>query len=715
MISTSGAILEETPSQTLNDLQWLIEQVLLEGDLPIDRSGLRRALQEAQDATSAEGPQAWWVWVIEAANSLGLRCRCIEGTAAELAEFADCGAPLICQVIENRELVGIARRAKQRVKLLSTRGGHGSRWIPWKELPQRLATGGASEILQAVVFEGQTTAVFQEVDHHEDTPWQRLRQMIRPELSDIGVVLVFAVVNAFLTLASPIAVESLVNTVALGQLFQPLVVLSLMVLVFLLFSAGLKALQTVVVETIQRRLFARVAGDLAYRLPRVERQALHGQHLPEMVNRFFDVVTIQKVSSQLLLDGVSLVIGALVGMLVLAFYHPWLLGIDLVLMAAMVFATLVLGRGAVYTSIKESKKKYAMAAWLEDLAGCEHAFRYAAAPDFALDRADTLTYEYLDARRAHFRVLMRQVVFTLFLQAVASAVLLSAGGWLVMQGQLTLGQLVAAELIVAVIVGSFAKLGKHIESFYDLLASVDKLGTLFDLPVQRHAGLIRFPASGAARVDLRGIAYKHPHGGGLAPVTRHLASGDRLAVIGGSGTGKSTLLDLIAGRMDPTAGQLLIDDVDPRDLRPDVLHRSVAIIKRPEIFSGTLAENVHLGRPDVSVHDVRQALERVGLLEFVLHLPQGLDTPLTRSGGPLSELQQARLTLARAIVAGPRLLLIDGLLDAFADDDARQLTQEVCARRNPWTLVLVTGRHELAELCDQALDLTAGGPTTEEN
>jgi ABC-type multidrug transport system fused ATPase/permease subunit len=268
---------------------------------------------------------------------------------------------------------------------------------------------------------------------------------------------------------------------------------------------------------------------------------------------------------------------------------------------------------------------------------------------------------------------------------------------------------------VAVIVGSFAKLGKHIESFYDLLASVDKLGTLFDLPVQRHAGLIRFPQGGAARVEMRGVSYKHPHGGGLAPVTRHLASGDRLAVRGGSGTGKSTLLDLIAGRMDPTTGQLLIDDVDPRDLRPDVLHRSVAIIKRPEIFSGTLAENVHLGRPDVSVHDVRQALERVGLLEFVLHLPEGLDTPLTRSGGPLSELQQARLTLARAIVAGPRLLLIDGLLDAFADDDARQLTQEVCARRNPWTLVLVTGRQELAQLCDQALDLTAGGPTREEN
>jgi len=715
MISPTTTIRSETAEQILNQLQWLIEQVLLEGDLPIDRSGLRRGLQEARDATAVEGVGDWWVWVLEAAASLGLRCRCIEGTALELSEFADCGAPLICQVVEQRELVGIARRTKKRVRLLTTHGGQVSRWIPWAELPARLAAGGTGEILRAVVFEGQNTAVFQEVDHHGDTPWQRLRQMIRPELSDIGVVVVFAVVNAFLSLASPIAVEALVNTVALGQLFQPLVVLSVMVLVFLLFSAGLKALQTVVVETIQRRLFARVAGDLAYRLPRVEGQALRGSYLPEMVNRFFDVVTIQKVTSQLLLDGISLVIGALVGMLVLAFYHPWLLGIDLVLMGAMVFATIVLGRGAVYTSIKESKKKYAMAAWLEDLAGCEHAFRYAAAADFALDRADALTYDYLDARRAHFRVLMRQVVFTLFLQAVASAVLLSAGGWLVMQGQLTLGQLVAAELIVAVIVGSFAKLGKHIESFYDLLASVDKLGTLFDLPIQRYAGLIRFPTSGEARIDLRSASFQYPHGGGLSPVSRHVSPGERLAVRGPSGSGKTTLLDLMAGRMDPSSGQVLIDDVDPRDLRPDVLQRSVTLIKGYEIFSGTLAENVHLGRPDVSVHDVRLALERVGLLAHVLQLPQGLDTPLTRSGGPLSELQQARLTLARAIVAGPRLLLIDGLLDAFSDEDARPLAQEVCARRNPWTLVLVTGRRELAELCDQVLELPANGVSSEEN
>jgi ABC-type bacteriocin/lantibiotic exporter with double-glycine peptidase domain len=94
--------------------------------------------------------------------------------------------------------------------------------------------------------------------------------------------------------------------------------------------------------------------------------------------------------------------------------------------------------------------------------------RYEGSAQFALERADHLIFDYLTARASHFRILMRQIVFALGMQAVASTVLLGLGGWLVISAQLTLGQLVAAELIVAVIVGSFAKLGKHMESFYDV-------------------------------------------------------------------------------------------------------------------------------------------------------------------------------------------------------------------------------------------------------
>lgn len=699
---------DRVPSARLaaDELFQLVERILLAGDLPIDRSGIRRGLQEAMESQPGPPAEMWWIWVTETAAQLGLRCRCIEVRSDELVEFAACGGPFIVWLPRTAQFCAMTQLKRRRFQIVLTGPDGEPRELGQKDLAQLLQQDPADSVVRAVVFEGTSTAVFQESSQPGSSPWQRLKLLLRPEWSDIWVVLVFAVVNGLLALASPIAVEALVNTVALGQLLQPLLVLSLFLFVFLSFSAALKALQTVVVENIQRRLFARVAGDLAYRLPRVIPSAGGHYDLPEMVNRFFEVVTVQKVCSGLLLDGISLVIGALVGMVVLAFYHPWLLSIDLVLVALMAFAFWGLGKGAVSTSILESKKKYAMAAWLEDLASCEHAFRFAGAADFALDRADRLTYDYLDARRKHFRVLIRQVTFTLFLQAIASTVLLGVGGWLVMQGQLTLGQLVAAELIVAVIVGAFAKFGKHMEGLYDLLASVDKLGGLFDLPMHRQEGLMSFPEHGPACVEINRASYAREHGDSLAPLTFRISAGDRIAVTGPSGSGKSTLLDLLCGRLAPTSGRVTIDGFDPLDLRAEVLQQHVACVENAEVFSGTVAENVHMGRADVTVHDVRRALHQVGMLDPILRLPDGLETHLTRLGAPLTDSQKRRLTLARAIVAGPRLLLVDGLLDGFPDEEAHTLATELCSRRHPWTLVAVTGRRSLTPVFDKVLDLT---------
>jgi ABC-type bacteriocin/lantibiotic exporter with double-glycine peptidase domain len=706
VVSSSLRPVSSSVTFSIEDLQSLVEQVWLQSGYPLDRQALKRALQEAALARPGLSQDLWTVWVDEASESLSQQCRRVEGRLDDFLELAECAAPLVIWLPQRGILLGLTGGGEGRIQAHRS-GSGGSQRLTRVALKELLQSERGEELLQGVVFEGHAGDVLHAAaDDHHASPWDRLRFLMRPERSDIGVILVFAAVNGLLALATPIAVESLVNTVALGQLFQPLIVLTVFVFFFLAFGAGLKALQTMVVETIQKRLFARVAGDLAYRLPRVTARATRDTHLPELVNRFFDVITVQKVASGLLLDGVSLVIGTLVGMMVLGFYHPWLLGIDLVLLVLMVAIIVFLGRGAIETSIKESKRKYAMAAWLEDVAAAPLTFHYEGAADFALDRTDRLTFDYLEARGKHFKILMRQVIAALLLQALGSSVLLGAGGWLVMQGQLTLGQLVAAELIVAVIVGSFVKLGKHIESFYDLLASVDKLGYLFDLPIQRQQGLMNLAGEGPARVDARDLTFV---AGDATPVfegvSLHVAAGDRLAVMGPSGSGKSLLVDLVAGWAEPQRGEVVIDDIDPHDVRPDVLHRRVTVVRQPEVFTGTIAENVHLGRPGVSLHDVRQALTRVGLLNSVQALPEGLDTSLNPGGTPFTELQLRRLTLARAIVGGPRLLIIDGLLDAFSDADAMSLGGEVTARRQPWTLILVTGRESLAAMCDQRLDL----------
>jgi len=210
----------------------------------------------------------------------------------------------------------------------------------------------------------------------------------------------------------------------------------------------------------------------------------------------------------------------------------------------------------------------------------------------------------------------------LLLQALASTVLLVIGGWLVNSGQLSLGQLVAAELIVAAVVGAFAKLGKHIESFYDLMASVDKLGALFDLPIERTDGMLTTgPASG---IIAKNVSYSLPDGREiLNSVSLSILPGQKVAISGASGCGKSLLLDMLFRQREPTSGLITVNGIDPRDVRPDVLRRRVALARDVEVFEGTIAENVHLERPDVKFSDVRTALEIVGLLTLIQQHPQG--------------------------------------------------------------------------------------------
>jgi len=530
--------------------------------------------------------------------------------------------------------------------------------------------------------------------------------LLKPEWPDIWIVLVFAFVVGILMLATPIAVEALVNTVAFGRFLQPVIVLALILLTFLAFSAAMRALQTYVAEIVQRRLFARVAGDLAYRLPRARIEATDNVYMPELANRFFDIVTVQKVAAQLLLDGVGLVLTAVIGMAVLAFYHPWLLGFDVVMMASIAFIILVLGRGAVSSAVKESKHKYYMASWLEDIARCPTTFRTAGGADLALERADRLVHEYLEARQKHFAILMRQIAFALGLQAVASTVLLGLGGWLVITGQLTLGQLVAAELIVTVIVGAFAKMGKHMESFYDLLASVDKLGALFDIPTEHHDGVLEINTGGPATVRLQGIQYTGRSGGALKkPLSLELQPATSCALLGPSGSGKSTVIDMLYGLRSPSSGHITIDDFNPQDLRPDVLRSQISVVRASEIFHGTLEENVHLHRSTVTSADVRLAMDGVGLYQHVLNLPNGFDTKLDGGGSPLSGSQRDLLCLARGVASKPRLLLIDGVLDGLSDDELEQALTLLLRQDREWTVLIATGRRSIAERCDQIIEL----------
>ncbi len=538
--------------------------------------------------------------------------------------------------------------------------------------------------------------------HSSLTPWARTWALVRTEKQDLAVTVVYSVAVAILSLALPVATQSLVNTVAFGTVLQPIAVLTILVLAATMAAALLQGLRFWVVEMVQRRLFVRLAHEVADRLLRVRSEFFDRQHGPELANRFLEVVTVQKTVALLLVDGLSLGMQALIGMLLLAAYHPYLLAFDLALILMIVLVMVVLGRGGVRTSIGESHAKYEVLGWLEEIARHRSAFRSRTADGYARGRTEGLVGRYLRERASHFRILLRQVGGAFLLQAFATSALLGVGGWLVIGGQLTLGQLIAAELVVGMIVSSVAKFGKSLESFYDLQAAIDKIGHLTSLPVERTSGEAVEGASGPASVRLRGVGFGYPGQPELFSTSiTEFAAGDKVGIHGSSGSGKSTFLDLLLALRDPSRGSIELDGAGYRELRLADLRDRIVLVRDLDVFPGSILDNVRVGN-DAGPLTVRKVIEHAGLIDTIAALPDGLNTRLITGGLPLSPSQTLRLMIARALLTRPRLLLLDGVLDRIEDLQIRgPLVETLFAPDAPWTLVVTTEREDIWQLCDR--------------
>jgi ABC-type bacteriocin/lantibiotic exporter with double-glycine peptidase domain len=426
----------------------------------------------------------------EAARYLGLTATPMSITAKSLRRVVQPLRPaLVVTDLGARPLVVIEAR-EQSVTFL--RGAHAEpERVSWKKFT-RVLGASLSDNLNVVLFDAATaTPHLAGAPGAPPPPLRRLLEFVRPDRQDIAVIAVYAVGVGLLSLATPIAVQSLVNTVAFGTVLAPLIVVLILLAAVLVFSGVLTALEFWVVEILQRRWFVRFASDLAWRLSRVDLGRWDRSRGPELVNRFFDVFSAQKAGAELLLDALAGVLGIVVGLVLLATYHPLLLVFDALLILAVVGVLFLLGRRATRTAIATSKAKYKTVQWLQEMARDPAELKSVAGNQTAQQHLNGLARGYLVHRQSHFAIVYRQIVAFLMMQVLANVALLGIGGYLVIQERLSLGQLVAAELVVTSIVASLAKGGKHLQTWYSLLASVDKIGQLTDIPLELPPGAPR--------------------------------------------------------------------------------------------------------------------------------------------------------------------------------------------------------------------------------
>lgn len=544
-------------------------------------------------------------------------------------------------------------------------------------------------------------------------PLRRFLRLLQPDRRDIGYLYLYAVLVGLVALVGPLGVQAIINLIAGGTFNASLVVLVLIVTAAVVLLGVLKIMQYIIAETLQRRLFARASFEFAYRLPRIKLEALRKHYPPELVNRFFDTVTVQKGLPKILMDVSGAVFQIIFGLVLVALYHPFfaIFGGALVLLLIGLLWTAA-PRG-MQTSLVESKYKYKVAGWLEDVARASNTFKLAGGERLSMRRTNTLLGGYLDARRAHFRVLLFHYGGLVFFQAIVTASFLLLGGSLVIENQINIGQFVAAEIVILLIVSSAEKLIFTLDVVYDTLTGVEKIATVTDLPLEANGELL-FPSIDTGKgmeVRLSDMTFTYPESGtkALDSLDLTLHSGESVCIAGYNRSGRSTLVRILAGMRFDFEGRLGFNGVPVGNLELESLRNMIGDYSPEEnIIPGSLIDNICLGHPDVDFGDIRWALDIANLDGWISEQSHGFETELLAEGLNVPRSVRVRILLARAIIRRPRLLVLGALLEQLEPTIRQRIMKGLTAEGHPWTLVVVSNDPNVAGICDRALVMRRG-------
>ncbi len=547
--------------------------------------------------------------------------------------------------------------------------------------------------------------------HHQPTAWELLKKLyhlIHAEKRDIWVLVTYSIISGLLSLVVPLSSQAIVNAVQLGVITPQLIVLCVVVAIGMMITGIFLLMESYLVDLLQRRLFVRAALDIATRLPKIRMDALSGEYAPELVNRFFDVITIQKSLSKMLLDGLSALLIALVGLILLAVYHPVFIVFDFALFFFAAIVIFALSYGGLETSIKESKKKYALVEWLEEIARSHTSFKVYATEEFIMERVDHIAEEYVKARAKHFAVLARQLMGSAIFRAIASAGVLGLGGFLVIEQSISIGQLVAAELVILSILSSLEKLISQFDIYYDLLTAVDKVSHITDKELETSGGAHFERRSGPASLRLQNIYFAYPDGiNVLNGLSFEVTPCSHTSIVGEPGSGKTTVTNLLARLYDAQSGGVLLNGQEIRHLRMSDTRAAIGIVSTNlEIFDGTVRDNIMLGR-HFGTEDIEWALKTAHVYEEIVQLPNGLNTEILATGVNLSESILCRIMIARAIIARPQLLVIDEALHTLDQARKLQILDGIYACGN-WTILDISNDIENIRRSDRVLVLSEG-------
>lgn len=480
--------------------------------------------------------------------------------------------------------------------------------------------------------------------------------VLGPDSRFIRLAVVYGIAISLLSLATPISVQLLINSVANIALPAPLFTLAGILFLLLAIAGVLSAFRIHLMALFERRVFSRIVAEITLRAVHAQNPFFADARRGDLFNRYFDLMTVQKAMPSLLVGGFTIMLQGVVGLIVTSFYHPFFLAFNVVLALVLLLIWQLWASAAIRSAVAKSHAKHATAHWLENVGGSNGFYKSSRHLDYAMDKSEAMTARYVGEHRRHFRYTFTQTLMLLFTYALASATLLALGGWLILQGELSIGQLVAAELILSGVFYGISQFGTYLETLYDLAAGLEELSLFWDIPLEAipaAAGDGIGPADGA--IHLRGVE----HGGHLFDF--RIESGEQLGIVAAPGVERALAL-LLKRHETPKRGLVTVGGGDIAGFDMYRLRAEVMVLDRPSFVEMPVRDYLALAASGDTTH-ILDALDTVGLTERMGTLPDALDTVVSSSGWPLSVGELMALKLASALLARPKVLVLAPLFD----------------------------------------------------
>lgn len=493
--------------------------------------------------------------------------------------------------------------------------------------------------------------------------YKEIKSIIRIPRGTVYILIVYSILLGILSLTIPISVQTLVNTVGTTLSARPLISITTILFILLVTSFSIKLLQIYLVEHIKRKTFVNLCLKIAKHINIVKLSSFAKQNIVEKVNRTFEIGVIQKAIYVIFIILFDIALQAVFCILILAFYHPLFLVFDIVLIICILLSIFLPFKKAYNAAIKESSSKYSTISWIEEQANSPLFFRQG--NDFiGLEKVDNHLCGYLENRKEHFKWLAKHYIYIGIIYILINTILLSLGGYLIIQSQLSLGQLIAAELLVNIVLIGLLRVSYYLEDFYNFLVAIIKLSEILDLPQVEILNNKQNSKVKLNKVTKFEIINKDK--------TVHIFDFNENNIVNYSfnnGIYSALFSQFFDENNDNKEENFLINDINSYLYESESLLKNIIFVRNIEIFKGNVLDNLLLLDSNIdNLNELNDMLKDFNLESLKTIFYKEIDSQKVKYDFNFNDITLAKITIIRAILQKPKLLILLDLFSIFDDE-----------------------------------------------